>query len=412
LTTPTPPHSASTTPAEPSSTIPGPLTVADRGRRRHALGVAAAALLAIAGGTGLAYRGARGEAPKPAIGADVPRAEGSAIVYSPGFRERAGIQTVVAARAELVPELRVVGTVTFDPEHVAAVGTRIRGLVRKLARIEGDAVKEGDVLAEIESAELGEAQASVSMIAAHRKAAELNARRERELSERRLSTAREAEVADAALAEQHALLGAAHQKVAALGGATGGALGVYVLRAPLSGSVVERHVSAGQSVENNLVAYRVADLGHLWIELSVFERSVDAIRRGDVVEIRPLADPERLIKGTVAHVGDALDAATRSAPVRVKIDNRARTLRPGQSVTASIRASGPTRTALLLPAASVTWVDGKPTVFVLTGADRVLPTQVTLGATSGAEQEITGGLAEGAVVVREGVFALKSELYR
>jgi cobalt-zinc-cadmium efflux system membrane fusion protein len=398
--------------AAPSATAPAPRTVAARGRRRHAVSVALGALAVVAGVTGLALRGARPDAVRPPIGPDIPRAEGSAIAYSAGFRERVGIKTVVAARAELIPELRVVGTVTFDPERVAAVGARVRGLVRRLARIEGDAVKEGEVLAEIESAELGEAQASVAMIAAHRKAAELNARRERALSERRLSTAREAEVADAALAEQQALLGAAHQKVAALGGATGGALGVYVLRAPLSGSVVERHVSAGQSVENNLVAYRVADLDHLWIELSVFERSVDSIRRGDVVEIRPLADPGRLIEGSVAHVGDALDAATRSAPVRVKIDNAARKLRPGQSVTARIRASGPTRTALLLPAAAVTWVDGKPTVFVLVGADRVIPTQVTLGASSGAEQEITGGLAEGAAVVSEGVFALKSELYR
>jgi cobalt-zinc-cadmium efflux system membrane fusion protein len=407
------PDSAEPHAAEHSSK--GPISarsLASRSRARRAIGVVAASLVAAGAVFGLAFRGAKGHSEEPVALPDVPRAEGSTIVFSKSFRERAGIKTVVAKRAELVPELRVVGTVTFDPEHVAAVGTRIRGLVRKLSKIEGDVVKEGEVLAEIESAELGEAQASVAMIEAQRKAAELNASRERDLFERRLSTAREAEVAEAHLAEQRALLTAARQKVSALGGATGGALGVYVLRAPLAGTVVERLVSAGQSVENNLVAYRVADLDHLWIELAVFEQSVDAIRKGDTVEIRPQHEGDRVILGTVAHVGDALDPSTRSAPVRVKIDNKERKLRPGQAVTATIRASGPTRTALVLPTAAVTWVDGKPTVFVLAGDDRVVPTRVSLGATNGVEQELTGGLAEGAVVVSEGVFALKSELYR
>ncbi|MFT3766157.1 MAG: efflux RND transporter periplasmic adaptor subunit [Minicystis sp.] len=397
---------------EPPTSAPDARTVAARGRRRHVIGVVCAALAALAGIAGLAFRSAHSEGKEAAIGPDVPRAEGSAIVYSAAFRERAGIKTAVAKRGELVPELEVVGTVTFDPEHVAAVGTRIRGLVRRLVKIEGDAVKQGDTLAEIESAELGEAQASVAMIEAQRKASALNAERERDLSQRRLSTAREAEVAEASLAEHQAMLGAARQKVAALGGGPSGALGLYVLKAPLSGTVVERLVSAGQSVEGNLVAYRVANLDHLWIELAVFERSVDAIRKGDAVEIRPLADPDRVIAGTVAHVGDALDATTRSAPVRVKVDNSARKLRPGQSVNARIHASGPTRNALVIPANAVTWVDGKPTVFVVAGNDRVIPTRVTLGATSGATQEIREGIAEGAVVVSEGVFALKSELYR
>jgi cobalt-zinc-cadmium efflux system membrane fusion protein len=391
--------------------VPSPAELVTRARRRHVLGVIAAALGAI-GAIGYGVGAGRAGAEAPSIKPDVPRAEGSSIVFSPAFRERAGIRTARAERRELVPELRLAGTVTFDPERVSAVGTRIRGLVSRLLKIEGDTVKEGDPLAEIQSAELGEAQASVAMIEAHRKAADSNARRERDLSARRLSTAREAEVAEAALAEQIALLAAARQKVSALGGAPSGPLGTYVLRAPLSGTLVERHVSAGQSVEGNLVAFRVADLDHLWIELAIFEGGLDAVRRGDAVEIRPLADPARVLSGAVAHVGDALDPASRSAPVRVKIDNTARKLRPGQAVTASVRASGPARTALVVPTQAVTHVDGAPTVFVVEGDDRVVPTRVTLGAQSGAAQEITGGLAEGAVVVSEGVFALKSELYR
>lgn len=368
------------------------------------------ALLVVGAVVAFAVRGGPGAAARPAV-SDVPRADGRAIVFSGAFRERAGVKTVTARRTQITPVVKVVGTVTFDPEHVAAVGTRIRGVVKRLRRFEGDTVKAGEVLAEIDSAELGQAQASVTMIEAQRRAAELNATRERDLAGRQLSTAREAEVAIAHLDEHRAMLVAARQKVAALGGEGGGAFGVHLLRAPIAGTVVERHLSAGQSVEDNLVAYRVAHLDWLWIELAVFEKSLGGIRRDDLVEIR-LADQEQALEGRVAYVGDEIDRDTRSASVRVKVDNRGRALRPGQSVAARIHASGPARAALSVPSGAVTYVDGKPTVFVAEGDHRVTPTEVVLGATDGREQEILSGLVEGASVVSEGVFALKSELYR
>lgn len=382
-------------------------------RRAYVIG-AAAAVLAVGGA--LYYARGRGDAAAAAAAdrpkRDVPRLEGRAIVFSPAFRDRAGVKLGAVARHNLTPEIKVVGTVTFDPEHVAAVGTRLRGIVSKVLKVEGDPVKKGDAIAEIESAELGQAQADIAVAQAHKKAAELNATREEELASKRLSTAREAEVARATLDEQKALLSAAQQRAAALGGATHGGFGTYVLRAPLDGSVVERHVAPGQSVENNVVAFRVANLDQLWVELAVFERDIGAVRQNDVVEITPLSDPNKKIPGRVAHVGEVIDLNTRSAGVRVEVDNRPRGLRPGQSVSALIRASGPAREGLSVPQSAVTYVDGKPTVFVAETDTRVLPTEVELGASDGKSQEVLGGLREGQQVVAEGVFALKSELFR
>lgn len=386
---------------------------APKPRPRRALWVGlAGAAVAIAVGAFMVSRRDHGPPPASAITPDVPRAEGKAIIFSPGFRERAGLKTVAARRRALAPTVRVVGTVDFDPEHVAAVGTRIRGLVRRLAKVEGDSVKKGDLLAEIESAELGEAQASVAMVGAQKKAAELNANRERDLSARKLSTAREAEVAEASLDEYRAMLGAAQQKVTALGGGTAGPFGVYMLRAPLDGTVVDRHILSGQSVEGNLVAYRIANLDHLWINLDVFERSLGHIRRGDAVEVRPTASPDTPIVGRVAYVGDAIDLSTRSARVRVKVDNAEHKLRPGQSVTATIRYEGPAEAVLVVPRSAIAFVDGKPTVFVLAAPDRAVVTEVTLGSADEEVQAVTSGLEEGAEVVSSGVFALKSELFR
>lgn len=381
------------------------------GRPRWARWGIAAGLSALAAAGLFAWlRGGDTETDVPVTKADVPHVEGKAIVFSKAFSDRAGITTEPVRLAPLVPRLKVVGTVGFDPAHVSAVGTRIPGLVRTLRKVEGDRVKKGDVLAEIESAELGEAQAGVAVANAHRKAASINEKRERDLAERGLTTAREHEVATATHEEQRAVLEAARQRVIAMSGSPGGPFGVYMLRAPLEGTVVERHIFAGQSVDAHLIAFRVANLDHLWVELSVFESNVDAIRKDDPVEItRVGGDP---IPGRVAHVGEVVDPVSRTAEVRVAVSNTERKLRPGQSVTAIIQASGPSRTMLTVPMTAVTYIDGRPTVFLAESPERVVPTTIELGPDDGKNQGVTAGLSEGQVVVSRGVFALKSELYR
>jgi membrane fusion protein, heavy metal efflux system len=345
---------------------------------------------------------------------DVPRTEGNRIVFTERFRQRVGIKTVEVTQAPLVPVVSVVGTATFSPAHTAAVGARVHGLVRRVIRFEGDEVKEGDVLAQIDSPELAEAQASVVTFRAEKQAATLNANREQDLKERQLSTAREFEQSRAELERYRALLGAAEQKVAALGGGRGkSGLGVYQLRAPMTGVVVERHIAPGQSVLGDVIAYRVSDLNYLWVELALYEKHLRHVRVGDQVEFRPLNAPEEALEGRVKHIAAQIDPLARTAELRVEIDNHDRKLRPGQSLTARIQATGsgvgPVR---VIPASAVTYVDGKSTVFVAEAPNVVTVRTVELGQSNDREQQVLSGLEVGERVVSEGVFALKSELFR
>ncbi|HET9931268.1 MAG TPA: efflux RND transporter periplasmic adaptor subunit [Polyangiaceae bacterium] len=383
-------------------------------RRWIALGVAAVALAS--GGALLASRHGAGSPAKAAEASDTPRVEGDRIAYSPAFAERAGIRLVPVDKSQLVPVVTAVGTVDFNPEHVAAVGTRLRGLVSRVVKFEGDTVEKGDVMAVIDSAELGEAQAAVSMLEAEKHAADVNLRRENELSQKNLTTQREAEVASVEAQKYQLLLGAARQKVSALAGGVGsrpsGRLGAHELRAPIKGTIVARGIAPGQSVESNLVAFRVANINHLWVELDVFEKNLAKIRLGDRVELSPLAAPQEVFEGRVARIGALIDADTRSAPVRVEVDNHDRRLRAGQAVNARIHAAGGEHASTQVPSSAITYVDGKPTLFVASGNNSVRVVKVELGITNGHETEITSGVNPGDQVVSEGVFALKSELFR
>ena len=390
--------------------------VAPAARSRLRWLVAAVPLLTLGGAaTLLALKDAEGSAAAATRPPDVPRVEGGSIVYSAGFAERAGIRLAPATQAKLVPMITAVGTIDFNPEHVAAVGARLKGLVTRVIKFEGDGVDSGTVLAVIESAELGEAQASVSTLEAEKLAADRNLERETSLASRKLSTAREAEVAAVEAERYGHLLGAARQKVSALVGAGGRPrrLGSHELRSPLKGTVVERSVAPGQAIEGEVVAFRVANLDHLWVELDVFEKNLGLLALGDRVELAPLATPSATFEGRVARIGAVIDADTRSAPVRIEIENRDGRLRAGQAVNASIHASaGGARERILVPTTALTFVDGKPTLFVKSGEHRVRVASVEIGATNGAETEVMKGVAAGEEVVKDGVFALKSELFR
>lgn len=355
------------------------------------------------------------QASSPERAADVPRLEDGRITFSDAFRDRVQMTTATARSAPLVPAVSVVGTVTFDPRYVAKVATRLRGVVRVMHVYEGAEVERGQPLADIDSPELGEAQAQVTMLRAQAEQAARQAERETRLYEQRLATALQMEEATAKARSVESMLRAAKQRVEALssGSVRLKHLGEHSLIAPISGTVIERHITQGELAQGDHVAFVVAQLDHLWVELELYEHDLDAVRVGDAVSIRPLGGGEQAISGRVAHVGPVIDQDTRSAPVRVEVDNRERTLRVGQAVQAEIMASRRTqREATVVPAAAVTYVDGEPTIFVLSGPRTVVPTSVTLGGENDEEMQILKGVEPGQEVVVRGVFELKSELFR
>jgi RND family efflux transporter MFP subunit len=205
---------------------------------------------------------------------------------------------------------------------------------------------------------------------------------------------------------------AAEHKVRALGGNVGGEPSVLPLASPIGGKLVELKAARGQSVEPSFTLARVADLSRLWVELAVYEGDIGRIRANDKVEVTPQTDAKVVVFGTVAHVGDMIDLDSRTAPVRIKVDNKDLALRPGQSVIAKIHATALPRAVLLIPQEAVTSVDGKPTVFVAHDDTSVEPRTLVLGARDATRVEVISGLLPDERVAVGGVFALKSETFR
>lgn len=358
----------------------------------------------------------RDEADEPLEPEDVPKLVGPQIRFSERFAKHIGLKTAPVTNARVVPSLSVVGTVTFDPQHVAHVGTRLRGIVREVRHFEGDVVKKNEILATVDSPELGEAQAAVTALKAELEAAQHNVKREGGLVALKLTTLKESEQAWSLFERYRALLRAAEHKVVALAGTQpngGQPIGIHTITSPLEGTVFERRISKGNFIDGDYTAFVVGTLDRVWVELSVFEQAVQRIRIGDEVELRPLGSRGKPLRGQVARDVHIVQAPTRSAPIRVQVDNRERLLRPGQAVDASIKTSASAEPpGPVVPTSCVIYIDGKPAVFVVDAPDAVHVSRIELGAADGQQVAVKSGLAVGEQVVVEGTFELKSELYR
>jgi cobalt-zinc-cadmium efflux system membrane fusion protein len=329
------------------------------------------------------------------------------------FAEKAQLASSPVEETEIAPVIHVTGVLEFDELLIAEVGSRISGRIKEVKVIEGTKVQAGDVLASIESAELGKAQAEINAIAAKTQVAGRDKQRKQKLLAEGIASQRAAELAAQEVSIANAELRAAKQRVQALGGRAGAdRLGELSLASPIEGDVVRVRVFRGQAVEPSYTAFTIADRSSLWVRLSVFEGEVVNVRAGDSVEIASQVTPDEVLTGTVTFVSTVLDPVTRSAEVRVVVPNEAGKLRVGQAVNARIRPGAARKKALAIPRKAMVQVDGKPTVFVEVGDHAVMPRTIEVGAQGPDLVEVRKGLEPGERVITEGVFALKAELFR
>jgi len=347
---------------------------------------------------------------------DVPSVVDGRITFSPSFAERAGLATQIVEIRAVTPTIATSGTVSFDPRRVTAVGTRIGARASVVEVVPGQRVEAGAVLARLEAAELANVQAEVEILRARVEMATAEAERKQLLATEGITARGASQMAET---ERRALaveLGAATERVRALGGSVarkgGHHLGRFELRSPIGGEVVEVSVQRGQPVEPNQTLFRVADLSEVWIELALFESALGSVLPGDEVLLSPRSRPEIEIKGTVAHVAAVLDPESRTARVRVVVPNVDRRLVIGESVIGRIRAHAESITAAAVPTTAVAMVDGAATVFVVTAPGVVEPRVVETAAHGLEWVAVTSGISAGEEVVTQGVFALKSELFR
>jgi membrane fusion protein, heavy metal efflux system len=175
-----------------------------------------------------------------------------------------------------------------------------------------------------------------------------------------------------------------------------------VMRAPLGGVVVDKKVLPGQFIQaGTTVAFMISNTATVWVQGHVYDKDLTAVHVGDKVDERNSSFPETF-HGVVSYIGDLLDPATRTTPVRIVTQNPNGLLKKDLFVDVVIHDKT-TRDVLVVPTTAVLYdEDNFPFVYLQVESGKFAQRLVKLGAQQGDETQIGEGLAEGDQVVSQG----------
>jgi Cu(I)/Ag(I) efflux system membrane fusion protein len=178
--------------------------------------------------------------------------------------------------------------------------------------------------------------------------------------------------------------------------------------APQDGEILQRNAVNGMRAAPGDVLFKIADHRLVWVLIDVAERDLAQVAIGAKVTIRSRALAGQTFSGTVALIYPHLNAATRTARIRVEVPNPDELLRPEMYVDAEIE-TGTLRPVLAVPESAVLDSGNHQVVLIDKGEGRFEPREVKLGRHGGGLVEVTHGVSEGEAVVTSATFLIDAE---
>ncbi len=309
--------------------------------------------------------------------------------------------------------ISLTGTITFDAARVSHVGSRIQGRIRRVTVDIGTRVSAGDTLVVLDSPELGAAQARWAQARVGREVAARNFERTERLYRDGIVSERRRLEVEAGLREREAELGATLQALSVLGAepdTTGS--GLFVIRAPLDGEVVEKHATVGEVVGPETNLFVVGELNRVWLLLDLYETDLQRVRAGLRARVVADAYPDRSFDARVGVISSVVDTVSRTVKVRLEILNPQHVLKPGMFARAGLALDSKPG-AIGIPHAAVQSLEARDVVFAPAGVGRFRARPVRLGPPrAGGWVEVLEGLVPGDTIVTSGGFTLKAHMLR
>ncbi len=313
----------------------------------------------------------------------------------------------------------ITGRIEANDQWVTRIGASVTGRVTEVLVDVGHRVTAGQVLAQLSSPELTQAQLNYLRAHAATSLAERAVDRARQLIQADVIGSaelqrRESELSIAraewrAATDQLRLLGLSDAAIERLR-EKGQLSSVTNIMATRSGVVVERKVSTGQVAQPGDPLFTVADLSRVWVVGALPEQAAASVQLDQQVDIEVPALGSRHFNGKVVFVSDTIHPETRTLTVRTQVDNPKGTLKP--QMLATLRITGQPVQQLAVPEAAVVRENDRDHVYVQTAPGQFKLTPVTLGNSSRGLRAVQQGLNEGAQVVVEGAFHLNNERKR
>lgn len=184
-------------------------------------------------------------------------------------------------------------------------------------------------------------------------------------------------------------------------GTTANAKGLVTITAPISGTVADRNVSQGQSLQDaGGKLMTIVNDGRVFAVANIYEKDLDKVKNGQRVRVKVASLPNQTFEGRIAQIGTAVQGETRVVPVQAELNNSSGSLKPGMFTQLEVITDKTASSLLAIPTSAIVDANGKKLIYVQNG-NAFQPTEVTLGQTSGDMVEVKTGLFEGDMIVTQ-----------
>ncbi len=304
-------------------------------------------------------------------------------------REAVPVEMAAVTRHD-VPSF-FVGTATIEAEQRAQVLAKIAGTVQELGVDEGDNVREGHVLLQLDDAE---EKARLQELRVRAASVQRELERSASLRTQEMISAREFDDKKLLADEAQAKLQVGEIR-----------LGYTQVKAPFAGRVTQRHVHVGEYVQVNQALFDMADFDPLLVRVYMPEKEVERIRTGQTVRVVPDGNLAGACDGRVRMIAPVVDPRSGTVKVTVELDDPPAELRLGAFVRVQITTDVHAN-ALVIPKVALLEEGGESYVFRAV-ADSVTKVRVETGYTDDRHAEVLVGLQDGDQVVTVGQGGLR-----
>lgn len=320
------------------------------------------------------------------VSAEAGAAQGDgSIAVAPEMIQTMGIRTVPAEVTDFGQSLRAFGVVETNERLENVAASRLEGWIESLTvRAEGDTVRPGALLYRVYSPDLIAAQKDYLNSLAIGNDNRIAAVRQRLRSLGMQTAAIESLTQNREVTER---------------------VPVY---AEAGGTVAELQVREGDYVNPGTPILRLQSYSGVWVMASIPETELPLIDTGMPVRLDFPSAPEAPAEGQVDYIYPTIDPATRTAQVRIEVDNAAGYLRPGAYADITMDLGGGPR--LSVPSEAILRDSRGAHVIIAKGDGRFAGRAVRTGVSAGGRTEIITGLVPGEQVVASGQFMLDSEV--
>lgn len=301
----------------------------------------------------------------------------------------ANIQTSEVGHRSAIMDVQLYGTIQVDERLQQSQTSHVNGRIENLyVNFTGETIKQGQLMATLYSPELLTAQ--------------------QELLEAAKLTDFQPLLLDAAKEKlRHWKLSDEQINKILDSGKVSPRVNIY---ANTGGVVVAKNVNQGDYITQGTVLFTISNLSKLWAIFDAYERDLPLLKVGDQLEYSLQGIPGKTYKGKIAFINPIIDVATRTAKVRVEVDNSDRNLKPEMFATAHITAplEGYSK-EMVIPKSAVMWTGKRSIVYVKqpnTSTPAFRLREIVLGPLLGHNYVVMSGLTNGEEIVTHGAFTV------